>query len=404
MPPGGVSVSKTTRLSARATNVMMQRLYYRIVLAALACVLVVQLFLSLLMGGHVEITVQVLALYAGILLLSWIGYELAQSGADRAREPTGFFFVVIGLLLVLLCAETGGLASPYYMLVFTTCLFGALVLRFGRALFLTTVTVISYCGLTWAYQQQSLHVLESGPGALIAAIARSRPPAPNELSALVVNCGFLVFGTLVAARFAAGLRQQVGHLEEDATRDPLTGLPNRRAFTAKAELEMDRVKQWDWPLAILVIDLDHFKSVNDRFGHKIGDDVLVEAARLLRDAAGPADHLARIGGEEFAVAAAGTDRRHGADLADRIVRTFRTHDWGRIQPGLSLTCSIGVSIYQSTPGGRHAPRLKDLIDDADQALLRVKANERDGYLLAGDEVQAPPPRLVPRRAATPPRR
>ncbi len=390
-------------MSAHATSVSMQRLYYRIVLAAIASVLVVQLLMSLLVGGHIEITVHVMALYAGILLLSWIGYELAQANSERRREPVGFFFVVMAILLVVLCAETGGLASPYYMLVFTTCLFGALILRFGRALFLTIVTVLTYCLLTWVYQQQNLGLLESGPVALVAAIARSRPPDPNELSALVVNCGFLIFGTFVAARFAQGLRQRVGHLEEHATRDPLTGLPNRRAFTAKVELEMDRVKQWDWPLAMLAIDLDHFKSVNDRYGHKTGDDVLVEASRLLRDAAGPADHLARMGGEEFAVAAAGTDRRHGADLADRIVRTFRTHDWGRIQTGLSLTCSIGVSIYQATQDGRYQASLKDLIDDADRALLHAKTGGRDRYVVDGDEPPAPPPRLMPRRQATPPR-
>ena len=381
----------------------MQRLYYRIVLVGIVAVLVVQLVLSLLLGGEIELPVRLVALYASVLIVTWVGYELTQAVADNSREPRGVFFLLIAVLLIVLCAETGGLQSPYYMLVFTTCLFGALVLRPGRAMFLTFVSVVTYCALTWAYQQDNLGLLSSGPGGIVAALARSRTPEPNEVSVLVVNCGFLVFGTIVAARFAAGLRQRVGHLEEDATRDPLTGLPNRRAFTAKVELEMDRVKQWDWPLAILAIDLDLFKNVNDQYGHQVGDEVLVEAARLFRESAGPVDHLARIGGEEFAVAAAGTDRRHGADLADRIVRTFRMHDWGQIQPGLSLTCSIGVSVYQPTQDGRHDARLKDLLDDADQALLRVKANGRDGYLVAGETLPTPPPRLAPRRTVTPPR-
>ena len=93
--------------------------------------------------------------------------------------------------------------------------------------------------------------------------------------------------------------------------------------------------------------------------------------------------------------------RHPLD-AEGDVRTFRTHDWSRIQPGLALTCSIGVSVYQATQDGRHDATLKDLIDDADHALLKVKDNGRNGYLVAGDQMPAQAPRLVPRSAPTAP--
>ena len=149
--------------------------------------------------------------------------------------------------------------------------------------------------------------------------------------------------------------------------------------------------QLDWPIALLAIDLDHFKRVNDTFNHQVGDAVLVETARLMRDAAGPLDHVARLGGEEFAVAAVGVDERQARDLADRLVRMFRVHDWDRVQPGLErITISVGVAVRAASRGLSRYIDLDALIAEADQALLRVKRNGRDGFLLAGEALRPGP--------------
>ena len=112
--------------------------------------------------------------------------------------------------------------------------------------------------------------------------------------------------------------------------------------------------------------------------------MLAAAAGLLREAAGPLDHVARIGGEEFAVAAVGADQNNAADLADRIVRSFRGHDWGSLQPGLHVTCSVGVAIRQPGREAQPVTDLSALIDEADRALLQVKQHGRNGYLVAAE--------------------
>ncbi len=365
----------------------LQRLYYRIVLSVVASVLVLQVLTQLALGDTVRLTPQRVALFLGILLFSWFGHELVRDPEESRKEPKGFLLGILGLLLVLLCVETGGLASAYYMLVVSTSIFGALVMKPMKAFLLTSILAAAYCLFTWLYPTSG-GLVEGGLGHLIATIRQGARADSQQVSALVVHCGFLFVGTWIAVRLTSGFKEQVVRLETHATRDPLTGLPNRRGFMDKVQLEYDRAFQWDWPIAILVMDLDHFKRVNDRFGHPIGDEVLAEAAQLLREAAGPVDHLGRIGGEEFALAAVGADHSHGADLADRIVRTFRAHDWKKIRPSLEVTCSVGVAVLHPS---RERDRIKDLaalIQKGDEALLQVKKHGRNGYLLAGEEPSA----------------
>jgi diguanylate cyclase (GGDEF)-like protein len=358
------------------------RLYYRMVLGIVAAVLALETGIRLLIGKGVNLTPQRFVLYGGILLLGWFGHELARDPGEQPREPRGFLLTTLGLMLVLLCVETGGLASPYFLLLLSTCVFGALLMAPKKAFLLTSILAATYCVTAWLYPSSG-GLLEGGVHRLIEAVRTPRDASPEEVTAMAVHCSFLFVGSYIAMRLAVGFREQVVRLESNAARDPLTGLPNRRAFTEKLELELDRAVEWDWPIAMLVIDLDHFKKVNDRFGHPVGDAVLGVAAKLLREAAGPMDHLGRIGGEEFAVAAVGADVRHGGDLADRIVRTFRSHPWEETHAGLSVTCSVGVAVLQPSREGLDRKDLGQLIDAADRALFQVKQNGRDGYLLHG---------------------
>jgi diguanylate cyclase (GGDEF)-like protein len=95
---------------------------------------------------------------------------------------------------------------------------------------------------------------------------------------------------------------------------------------------------------------------------------------------GTIDHLARVGGEEFAVAAVGADPNHGAELAQRILRQFHSHDWGSLKPGLKVTCSIGVAIlHPGRVGGDPEQALGKLMSEADQGLYHVKQNGRNSF-------------------------
>jgi diguanylate cyclase (GGDEF)-like protein len=120
--------------------------------------------------------------------------------------------------------------------------------------------------------------------------------------------------------------------------------------------------------------------------------VLKEVASLLRDTVPTIDHIARVGGEEFAVAAVAAEPHHGRELADRLVRAFRSHPWSRIRPNLKVTASIGIAVLQ--PGMRAvdpATAIHGLLERADRALYHVKQNGRDGYHVSTEEASQEAP-------------
>ena len=205
----------------------------------------------------------------------------------------------------------------------------------------------------------------------------------DEVTGLTLHCAFMFLAAYMANRVSAEFRTQVVTLTDHATRDPLTSLPNRRGFMEKMRQEITRAERYAWPISILMIDLDHFKHINDEHGHAFGDAVLSQASRLLRDTVGPVDHLARVGGEEFAVAAVAADPNHGAELAARIVRRFRAHAWSDMHESLQVTCSIGVAALDPSQGSLNPDAsLSQMLDEADRALYEVKQSGRDNYRIA----------------------
>lgn len=164
-------------------------------------------------------------------------------------------------------------------------------------------------------------------------------------------------------------------LEQLAQTDPLTQLLNRRALTERITAEMERALRYDSSLALLMIDLDHFKSVNDTYGHLVGDDVLRDIATLLTQTLRTTDVAARYGGEEFLALLPETDDAGAEAFAERIRAAIEAHAFGtRLdQPGLRLTASIGVASF---PAAR-IESVEDLYARADAALYRAKADGRN---------------------------
>ena len=174
--------------------------------------------------------------------------------------------------------------------------------------------------------------------------------------------------------------------------DPLTGLWNFRYFQLQADRELESAARFERPLSLLIIDLDHFKTVNDRFGHQVGDDVLVEVARRIQAATRVPDVVARYGGEEFVVLLPGTDapgavataeRIRVAVSASRIVITTAQD----IAP-MAVTCSIGVSEHPV-----HGTTVAGLLRSADAAMYQAKAQGRDRVVAAGSGSTTPSGRL-----------
>ncbi|MFQ5730345.1 MAG: GGDEF domain-containing protein [Planctomycetaceae bacterium] len=159
--------------------------------------------------------------------------------------------------------------------------------------------------------------------------------------------------------------------EAAALQDPLTGLPNRRAFEGRyreLEARYDRHRR---PYALLLIDLDRFKDLNDTYGHEAGDATLQVAARVMNEVCRVSDHLSRYGGEEFAVLAGEADSESAFRLAERIRLRVEQASVLHGDVSIDFTCSVGVALMQPdrTRG--------ELIDAADAALYDAKAAGRN---------------------------
>ena len=136
------------------------------------------------------------------------------------------------------------------------------------------------------------------------------------------------------------LRQKIDRLRADADLDSLTGLANRRRFRVALAREVERWRRYRVPCALLMLDIDHLKSVNDRFGHPVGDMVIRQIAQTLKEVSRDNDTAARLGGEEFALLLAGVDLPRAVAAAERL----RTVLGGkRVEAVGSVTVSIGVA-------------------------------------------------------------
>jgi diguanylate cyclase (GGDEF)-like protein len=176
----------------------------------------------------------------------------------------------------------------------------------------------------------------------------------------------------------AGSKQEVEQknleLERLATRDPLTGALNRRAFHAAFEQMLRDAQRNASTLTCLMVDIDHFKNINDSHGHGVGDRVIQEVARKLQESVRGTDLLCRWGGEEFCIVVGGLDAAASTEFAERVrMRIERECGAGvREVSGLRVTASLGVEMLS-----RQADSTAVLIERADQALYRAKRNGRN---------------------------
>jgi diguanylate cyclase (GGDEF)-like protein len=174
------------------------------------------------------------------------------------------------------------------------------------------------------------------------------------------------------------LQEQNMLLRELAVVDELTGLRNRRFFDGRLQYELDRVARYDHPLALALIDIDHFKVVNDTLGHPAGDRVLQQLSAAAQRLVRRVDLLARVGGEEFALLMPDTDERGARTVAQRLLGRIRDTVFDTGGQELHLTVSMGLAI--ALPGWEGDPAR--LFRAADQALYRAKLDGRDRIVVA----------------------
>ena len=167
------------------------------------------------------------------------------------------------------------------------------------------------------------------------------------------------------------------HLLAQATSDPLTGLLNHRAFQLRVENEVRRAQRYGRPLALVLLDLDHFKTINDAYGHQAGDSALMHAANILAGGSRAGDILGRIGGDEFALLLPETLSEEALTIAERWATEFRTAPVGVAS---HLTMSAGICDLTQ------AKTSKELLRLADGALYWAKSQGRDNVVVYSPDV------------------
>ena len=210
--------------------------------------------------------------------------------------------------------------------------------------------------------------------------ARARVSSQSEIGALAVAfndmAGRLAESQLEMLRFNSELEQRVHQrtceLEELAARDALTGLYNRRYFAETMAREFAAAERYDTDMTCLMFDLDHFKAVNDRYGHAAGDEVLTAMSDCIAREMRESDVAARFGGDEFIVLLPRTSAQAAGRLAERIVQRFNTYADDHLK-GIPATASVGIASRRSTrPTSAEA-----LIHQADTALYSAKQAGRN---------------------------
>ena len=162
-------------------------------------------------------------------------------------------------------------------------------------------------------------------------------------------------------------------LEHMAMHDQLTGLANRHKFLQRFAIEVDRRRRTEQPLSLLVVDIDYFKAINDRFGHLAGDSCLRTLADVFRATVRVSDVVGRFGGEEFVILLPDTGRRGALSAAHKICGQVRHHKFSVAGQDLALTVSVGVATLEQ---GQSA-NFDELMERADDAVYRAKRDGRN---------------------------
>ena len=234
-------------------------------------------------------------------------------------------------------------------------------------------------------------------GARVCALFGLSPHTlANLLVPVAVAWGFLAWHSLREARQRRmyernlirtnlHLRQAASSLERLANIDALSGLYNRRAWHEKLEQEWVRALRYGNPPAVIMLDIDNFKLVNDRYGHQAGDDLLCAVAEALREDLRASDVIGRLGGDEFAVLLPEAGEEEAALVAEKMRAAIAGRSFAIYTEPLSMTISAGVA----TAARRLVRDPRDLLRLADRALYDAKAAGRNCVVVAREADAAP---------------
>jgi diguanylate cyclase (GGDEF)-like protein len=212
-------------------------------------------------------------------------------------------------------------------------------------------------------------------------------PSRLEMMLLCLSFALIALRTMLLGYYGSAMRMRLykmnaalGRAKHDAEKlaasDPLTGALSRRAILPLIERSLRRSIRTGVPASVAMIDLDWFKSINDRFGHLAGDQVLRRVVERIRDCSRETDVIGRYGGEEFILLLPGADPHAGARLVERVRGAISTAEWSDIGPDLEVSVSCGIASIRPTD------TLDDLLARADQALYEAKRGGRNQLRVA----------------------
>ncbi|MQM38414.1 hypothetical protein KBTX_02424 [wastewater metagenome] len=308
-----------------------------------------------------------------VLMLAYAttGLTFALSFLDTREHFPRLRRAVIGYIAVgaasMLAAVTAGYQAAALVVAFTFMIaFTVIMLALG---------IVSVRAGLRAARYFLLAAVSSMIGAAVTAMAVWGFIPFNAWTYRAVDIGMLVDATLLALalsyRFREGQAQRV-RAERLARIDPLTGVNNRRAFHDVSARIWNLAVRNARPVSLALIDLDHFKQVNDRYGHTGGDEALKAVARVLRASVRDYDVLARWGGEEFVLLMPETELAEAVAFAERLCAAVAAHRAHHGDDIIAVTASVGVA------GKDHRHRtLDDLLADADRSLYAAKDGGRD---------------------------
>ncbi len=303
---------------------------------------------------------------------------LVQISAGKRSDPTllraGLHNVALGLSEALAPAQDAQIPDMFLLAPEVISHHGLSIISELRARSLTSDVPIIAC------LPETLDI-PSGMALDLGAEAVLRLPLDSEIARLILE------NAMLHKRRADSLRAALQSELHLASRDPLTGLFNRRyALSSLVESLNQARTEPASALALLMIDLDDFKSVNDRFGHSVGDQILVEVAQRMRAELRASDLLARYGGEEFLLALPGIDAQDAQAVAERLRRNIEAKPYyvvraaGQGNVALRVTASVGLTVLADTRLSAATPAagsVQRLIDHADQALHMAKTCGRN---------------------------
>jgi two-component system cell cycle response regulator len=318
--------------------------------------------------------------FGGILALASLLLPHSARVMEAGVLALGSFACVSGALLLLVPQ-----IMPPRLLTFVL-LGGNILVSTGIYFSQSTTSVYALLYVWVAFQaayffphrHAAAHVAATG---VTYALALESVPGADRDQRWLLLFGVVVVIALMVAVLRERVDRLIARLADAARTDALTGLLNRRGFQELMEVETERALRSSRPLAIIVGDLDHFKHLNDRFGHAAGDLALRRFAEVASSASRRIDAVARIGGEEFALLLPETEQHAAYLLAERLRRAVK--EPSPAGEGDLPTVSFGVASFPT-----HASDAEALMHAADQALYAAKAMGRDRSVIYNPEVLA----------------